>query len=135
MEKPAKIRVSLLVGVCLLLLPLHGRSAHIGNSASIAELTRDSDLIVKADAISSVSVADPAFPSFGNDKYPIVTTKFRVISVLKGDDNIKEFNFHHFGIGQSSSGSMVSADSSAIHRKAILRQTRVGDFRRQLRLA
>jgi len=84
-------------------IPPIGETAHIGSPLSLDRLTRDSDLVVKATALESARITDPSFPTYSGN-FPIMGTRFRVISVFKGDGTLKEFTFHHFGVGQSSSG-------------------------------
>ncbi len=87
-------------------IPPIAETAIIGSPYSLDQLTQDSDLVVKATALGSVRINDPSFPAFSGS-YPIMGTRFRVISVLKGDGTLKEFTFRHFGIGQSDAATVV----------------------------
>jgi hypothetical protein len=76
-------------------------SVHIIPHGRLEEMTQKSDFIFKGQALSSVPFTNSAFQ---NPQMNVHATTFKVISVLKGDPNLKTVTFQHYTNGPGAWG-------------------------------
>ncbi|MFI5381393.1 MAG: HEAT repeat domain-containing protein [Tepidisphaerales bacterium] len=75
-----------------------GYAYPVAYALPLDKLADQSDLVVKAQAIATDPVKDPAFTDYSNQGYGVFATRLKVISVLKGDAKLAEITFHHYDV-------------------------------------
>lgn len=84
------------VVLLLVIMVSQARSYLVPRALPLDQLARQSDLVIKAVALGSEPVQDAAFAEHSGAGFGVFATRLKVVSVLKGNAELKEITFHHY---------------------------------------